>query len=644
MYTGAFASTQEIPLRQKLALTEDQFSLSAYSDSGDKASFDSLKEKIESEKTTKYSFAYGPHEAYREVFSKLGHLHYGESEGNYQPFLFLEGGQLIPHIALRPFLDLRLEKSRVQVNGNSIPVKLGELVPIDFPSRDAISANTLSLVNLLGPTPPNAKLGKVTSESFVFLVPLHYTGHTDFKPSPVGLIPGSFAHIAVLNSILMGKGLSYQGGGSYLILAFCLLLFGISRKLKPAGLLISIFGLALLWFLVYVFSFIQLGTILPFLWPLLALLMVGLCLLAQRIYVFDRNAQIIRSALEGVVRPQSLKALERNPEKLALHSRERVVTIVFIDIVGFSLIMNSKAPEQAFSGLQDVVERISACIHKHGGIVNKTLGDGLLCFFGYSVEDDSEISGHAEAALQAALEIQFHSIAQILSDAEQKKPLFPLRIGINTSKAYIGNVGAGDRIDITLIGSGVNHAKRLEAACRTNCVLIGVGTQDKILAQAKFGEPHRRFVYIKHHDEQVECWEYEPLVDDQSQIIKATDIAEREAVVHSTVQRWNPNNAIEIRVLSSLGNGKLVNFWATGFKFMSDELIPRHTKFDIRLGSSDGKFEDSLKAQGLNDLTVVVSSVGYSNSKYYHEVRYITPEGKKALMIAEILDRMSGKR
>ena len=69
-------------------------------------------------------------------------------------------------------------------------------------------------------------------------------------------------------------------------------------------------------------------------------------------------------------------------------------------------------------------------VHQYDEIVNKNLGDGLLCFFGYSIESDTVSFDHADKAVACALEIQRRNIDHILSPESQQDLSYPLRIWV----------------------------------------------------------------------------------------------------------------------------------------------------------------------------------------------------------------------
>lgn len=145
------------------------------------------------------------------------------------------------------------------------------------------------------------------------------------------------------------------------------------------------------------------------------------------------------------------------------HGVEQIVTLMFIDIRGFTKFSEGRLPYDVVHLLNQYMGRMSEVITSHSGYVDKFMGDGIMAIFG--MEDET---GHGAAnALRAAIEIS--NALDELNQAHQGTLSEPLciGIGIHTGEAILGRIGtskahtAGERI--TALGDTVNTASRLEA-------------------------------------------------------------------------------------------------------------------------------------------------------------------------------------
>ncbi|MBC7659337.1 MAG: adenylate/guanylate cyclase domain-containing protein [Chitinophagaceae bacterium] len=639
VYTGLFASPQAITGRVPLDLNDPAFALSEYLD--DSVLLPGTKnEQLEKLALPDYRSyeVYGAHSSLRGVFRNAGHILYGNDEGSYEPFLRLRNGKTLPHLMFRPFSDVKFVQDHIRVEGADIYLSKDGTAPINFPSLKSLAQSVNALAPLVAAKDTNATLSNVSAGDYVYVIPLFHTGNTDFKPSPIGLISGGFAHLAILNSILQKNHLHAVAIEPILIVGFAAAIAYFGWWMGPASLILSLLAATLFWMATCIFGFVYESMVFPFLLPEASLMGVGISLLLQRIYIAERKARMIRTALEGVVRPEALRALQRNPEMLSLEARERVVTIVFIDIVGFSLMVENQLPRVAFEGLQSLVEKMTNSIHKHGGIVNKTLGDGLLCFFGYSLEDNKEVGNHAEEALTAALEIQQANIPLLLAAEGTRNPVFPLRIGINTSAVFMGNLGAGERLDITVIGNGVNFAKRLEAACLPHAILVGSTTYDLVRKRTVFGEAKKRAFHVKHHEDSVEAWEFDPLSSDATLRTRVESIYQLSADAHRRPKHWDADGSLKVEVHSEFGIGDLQHFSSSGLRFVLDAMIVRGTLFEANLSSPDGILQSQLLRQGINLIKFEVIAIESEGRYYSHNVRFVNLNSDRIKLIAQYLE------
>ncbi|ABD08360.1 adenylate/guanylate cyclase [Rhodopseudomonas palustris HaA2] len=133
----------------------------------------------------------------------------------------------------------------------------------------------------------------------------------------------------------------------------------------------------------------------------------------------------------------------------------RTVVVMFVDFRNFTGAARTRSPEEVVARLDDAFAVLVDILERHGGIVNKFLGDGFLALFGAPIDDPRA----ASCAVAAAREM----LAAMDDDNAGRD--WPLRIGIgiHTGDAVVGTVGSPRRKEYTVIGDTVNFASRLES-------------------------------------------------------------------------------------------------------------------------------------------------------------------------------------
>lgn len=140
----------------------------------------------------------------------------------------------------------------------------------------------------------------------------------------------------------------------------------------------------------------------------------------------------------------------------------REVTVLFSDLRGFTRTGESLAPAELIGQLNAYLEAMVAAIHRHGGVVDKYMGDAILAVFGVPEArgDDARRAVAAAAAMQEALAEHNRQRAA--------RGLPPLRhgIGLHQGPVVAGHVGTPERLQYTVIGDTVNVASRLQTATK----------------------------------------------------------------------------------------------------------------------------------------------------------------------------------
>ena len=164
--------------------------------------------------------------------------------------------------------------------------------------------------------------------------------------------------------------------------------------------------------------------------------------------------------------------------------RQQVLTVLFTDIVGFTG-LSERLGDAIVPVLSDYLELASVAISTHNGTIDKFIGDAVMAFWGAPTPNDR----HAVDACAAALEFRRRLCQRGGEPGGGKGVPLRMRVGINTGRMLIGNIGSNERLSYTVIGDSVNVASRLEAVNKRygTEILIGEDTRaaagDAILAR-----------------------------------------------------------------------------------------------------------------------------------------------------------------
>ncbi len=547
--------------------------------------------------------AYGPAIELQSAFSHIGHFVYLEGRGKVSPFFRLDENSAIAHLALYAAKELKIAQGRLIVDSQVIPIDdRGEVVVNFLPSKDWVGANK-SLRGILTRSLQGQKTALVNEGDVVLILPLMFTGNTDFKVTPYGHQPGGFIIASMINSVLTGQWIKTLKGTEFFIFFFALFGAFLGMRMRSSYFWMSLIGGFAVWFLVSAYAFSWHSIEIAWLFPAVAFFGAGISVFAEKTRVGEKKVQALKHAFEGAVAPNDLKDILKRPELISLEARERVVTLMFIDVVGFSLLAENMPPRMAFENLKKMLSKIGETVHEFGGIIDKTLGDGLLCYFGYSFTEDSTLPDHAEKALRCAIRIQKDSLQSNLEASENGEPVYPLRIGVNTSSCYLGDLGNSNRIDFTVVGNGVNFAKRLEGACEMHSVLMGATTYDLVKGIAlNSAAVAKRFIRIKHRSELVVSYEYDPFIDQIDLRIAAIEGFRKCANIERVDQRWPVHDPAKIQLHTDFGRGDLVNFSHAGLSIRLPQPLAKGTRLNVTLDSAGGVLGNLLKAKNISVL------------------------------------------
>jgi adenylate cyclase len=188
------------------------------------------------------------------------------------------------------------------------------------------------------------------------------------------------------------------------------------------------------------------------------------------------NEARTRENYERFLPQQVVDEILRSPENVKLGGVRQIVTALFADVRGFTTLSEVSSPETVVSLLNQYFTLVSEIIFKHGGTLDKYIGDGLMALFGapYVTKRD------ALKAVRAAVDMQ-RALVEFNEDlSEMKLPPIAVGIGINTGPAIVGYIGSETRLDYTAIGDAINTAARLESNAKPGQIIISETTMQAL--------------------------------------------------------------------------------------------------------------------------------------------------------------------
>jgi adenylate cyclase len=429
---------------------------------------------------TRLDAAISPLPQLTEAAAGLGHISVsGQQAGTTVrevPLLLAGGGNLYPAFLLEA-LRLGAGASTYVVEGD--PLYAGQMQSLrvaDFtastdergqfrfyaaPER---STPTLSAADVLAGKTEVAKI-----EGSIILVGVSAAGLQDIRVTPLGeAVPGVKIHAQIISQIMAGQFLNrpawVDGAEVLSIAALSLLLVSIASFIGPlAGLVAAGAVMALIAGLCWSLFAAQ-GLLIDPVAPLGGALLTVFATTAFWYIVIERQRRYIRQAFGRYVSPALLARIEQSPEALKLGGVNREITVLFMDIRGFTSLSEELSPQDTIRFLNTVLGALSVPVVEMDGTLDKYIGDSLMAFWNAPLDVGEHAAKAAEAALRMreALRRLNEAGAFGLPGGQEVR----MGIGLHTGVACVGNVGTPSRLSYSAVGDTVNTAARIESACK----------------------------------------------------------------------------------------------------------------------------------------------------------------------------------
>jgi adenylate cyclase len=229
---------------------------------------------------------------------------------------------------------------------------------------------------------------------------------------------------------------------------------------------------------------------------------------AVRSYWLERQQrQRVTQLFSRFLDPRVVTGLvEKGETDTSLTGQKREITVLFSDIRGFTTLSEKRTPQEIVDILNRYFSRQVEVIFRHGGTLDKYIGDAIMAFWGAPTDQPD----HARRALAAARDME-QTLLKFREELGPDGEHFDVGIGINSGEAVVGFIGSPEhRQDYTVIGDTVNTASRIEGATKGRArTLVSEATRRAVGAGIAYKD--HGLAQLKGKGEEVHL--YEPLWD-----------------------------------------------------------------------------------------------------------------------------------
>jgi adenylate cyclase len=392
----------------------------------------------------------------------------GDASVRRVPLLTLTGTTLRAGFALET-LRVARSASAYLLSGNPLNLRVGEsevrleadatlrLRPV---AQRTHEASTISAVSILRDPGARARL-----HDAIVMLGSSAPELGGLRPSVSGdLVASVQIQSDALRQILAGD---FPTRPPYLVFAelACALAFGgfagyLALRRSPAAAALGAACVAGGWVLMSLWMLYFTGVLVnPIAVPVVAAVSFACVALVMASQVRRREAAI-RRRFEQYVPPTVVRRMIEQPALLKLEGEVRDVSVLCADVEGFTAMTTRAEPRGLLKLLDRYFDGLTQIVIDHGGMVDKIVGDGLVALFNVPLN----VPDHASRALDCAVAIRAFSRQLRATPEANSLGLGRTRIGMESGKLIVGDVGGRRRLDYTAYGEAMNLAARLEAA------------------------------------------------------------------------------------------------------------------------------------------------------------------------------------
>jgi adenylate cyclase len=340
--------------------------------------------------------------------------------------------------------------------------------------------------------------GNVAPEIFagkLVLVGTSAIGLLDVKTTPVlSAMPGVEVHAQLLEAALTNSLLVAPSYAIVVEMIGALIGGGVLALLAPAASVLMLFASAALAAAAFVAAswilFSRYQMLFDATFPLIATLSVYMSMVLMGYFREQLDRRRIRSAFAQYLSPTLVEQLANSPQRLVLGGEERVITVLFSDVRGFTTIAETYKDNP--HGLTTLMNRfltpLTNAIMARNGTIDKYMGDAVMAFWNAPLDDPAHESDACHAALDMLERVDALNQEREREASTSGTRFVPIKIGIgiNTGRCTVGNMGSDLRFQYTVMGDSVNLASRLEGQTKAYGLPILIGSRTAAAVAEQF--------------------------------------------------------------------------------------------------------------------------------------------------------------
>ncbi len=283
-----------------------------------------------------------------------------------------------------------------------------------------------------------------------------------------------YAHANIVSQLLSGQNVTYLNQWTTIGIMFvAILLFAFaSWRIKPFLTLAGIFALTLgILFLQYQL-FATKGLFIDSVNPLVAIYLTFVVNIATKTFYETKQKNFITKQFGRYISPELVKQIAASNQELQLGGMNKDLSILFLDIRGFTALSEKLKPEEVVDFLNTMFDVITSVTLQNKGTVDKFIGDAAMLIFNAPLD----VENHEYYAVKTGYDIQ-QAMVGVREEIEKKHGItVNVGIGINSGNVVVGNIGSYLRVDYTVIGDNVNTAARIESSTTAGQILVSEQT------------------------------------------------------------------------------------------------------------------------------------------------------------------------